>query len=469
MRQLSMAPPSTNTARTTHVPSTPMHPATQRVATEVDALWTLTERLAALVPHPGAALELVTSTAGELTHADAAAVLLHPGSDVVLASRWGIVGVPLGYKSPEVRRTLDGTWAVTASMPIRSGSHEIGCVWVARSAPVFTAEEQRVLRTLASVTSLALPMLVDAEKIAGTSAPGASDATTFPAKPVIAKPADHGRMVPETRRLSVFPPSLTRLLRAIDASESIDAIAAIVDTDPVLTAFVIRAGNSAADGPARPARTARDAVLFLGLQRLRALALAKFTRNLVAGGAPLDVWLWEQAIGTAVRTHQMLLVTGRIHDAEAGRLAGLLEPMGSIALATAHAERYDRALRTALRDDRPLDHVEREVFGIDGATLTQQLLHAWHLGPALAPSHRGEGESTMRWAIVWATHVTLAANPIWRRLQEEEDRPEPPAWVTGRVAEAAYALGISADVTADAEQRSLPALAEAHRILALPI
>ena len=78
MRQLSMAPPSTSTARTAHVPATPAHLATQRVATEVDALWTLTETLAALVPHPGAALELVTRTAGELTHADAAAVLLHP-------------------------------------------------------------------------------------------------------------------------------------------------------------------------------------------------------------------------------------------------------------------------------------------------------------------------------------------------------------------------------------------------------
>lgn len=166
MRQMSLAPAASSTARTSY-PSSDFEASqdtVRRVSTEIDALWQLTETLATLVAHPVAALEHVTRTTGELTDAEAAAVLLHPGNELMLASRWGIVGVPLGYKSPDIRRLLDAAWTATASMPIRSGTHEIGCLWVARGSTPFSAGEQRVLRTLASVTSLALPTLVDARK-----------------------------------------------------------------------------------------------------------------------------------------------------------------------------------------------------------------------------------------------------------------------------------------------------------------
>jgi HD-like signal output (HDOD) protein len=473
MHALNLAPPSTATAWTlTTTPGSTSEAAcatTQRVSAEIDQLWSLTERLSSLVAHPGAALELVTRTAGELTQADAAAVLLQTGCGVVLASRWGIVGVPIGYKCTNVRRTLDASWAATASMPIRSGAHEIGCLWIARANPAFSADDQRVLRTLASVTSLALPMLLDggrASSAAHDAAPAraGSPEAPHPAERLDSARLDRNRMDPMTMRLSVFPPSLARLLRTIDAGEEVGAIAAVVDTDPVLSALVIRAGNCAAAARA-PARSVRESILFLGMQRVRTLALATFTRKLVAGAQPLDAWLWEQAIGTAVRTHALLLAGDHHLDAEAGRLAGLLHPMGSIALATSHPERYARTLRTALGDDRPLAEVERETFGIDSATLTQQLLRAWHLGPALAPSHRGEAEGVMHAAVSLATHVTLATNPEGPRTVGTEPG-QAPSWVEVAIADAVRALGLDAATVDAVGAESERALEETRRLLA---
>jgi hypothetical protein len=262
-------------------------------------------------------------------------------------------------------------------------------------------------------------------------------------------------------RMSVFPPSLAELLRAIDAGDDIDGIAAILHTEPVLTALVIRAGNCAAAGRARPARSVREAVLSLGMQRLRTLALVQFTRTLVSGPHPLNAWLWEQAIGTAVRAHELLLATDRHADAEAGRLAGLLQPMGSIALATAHPERYARILRTAIRDDRPLTDVEREAFGIDAATLTQQLLHAWHL----APSGRGDAECGIRWAVGWAMHVSLAANPMWQQLVAEDGRSESPTWVSQHIAEAEHALQLTPELAARVAASSEAALTSTRQLI----
>ncbi len=416
---------------------------TRRTEIEIDALWQLTEQLAHFASRPVAGLELITQTAGELTHADAAAILLRPGAELVLASRWGAVGMPLGYKSADVDQSLDAAWPVTTSLPIRRGARDVGSLWIGRSAHAFSADEERVLRTLASVTSLALPTLTEPDK--GRHATGGTQVATSvaPAMGTLGAPsATSSALMPEARRFSVFPPSLSQLLRAIDQGLDVETIAAVVLADPVLPPLVLRASDCAAAGRTRPVESVREAIVFLGLHRIRTLALAKFLQGLVSGPRPLDALLWEQAIGTSVRNRHVVDALGLGTDEDAALLAGLLHPIGAIALASSHPERYERTLRTAITEDRPLDEAEREVFGIDGGTLTRQLLQAWHLGPALATSIRDAGGGTTRPAIDWAAHVSLAANPMWLHYVAETGATV--TWVQARIAGAERALGIDA-------------------------
>jgi hypothetical protein len=476
MRQTNLASSITSTARPSYGSGDVVASQTtvRRVSTEIDALWQLTETLATLAAHPVAALEHVTRTAGELTAAEAAAVLLHPGSELVLASRWGIVGIPLGYKSPDIRRALDATWTATASMPIRSGTHEVGCLWVARGGGAFSADEQRVLRTLASITSLALPSLVDTKKTA-SRAPDVTPAATEPPRATerphapVAPSFDHARLVPETLHAIILPTALTGLLQAIDEGADVDAIAAPIEADPVLSTLVLRAGNCAAAGRARPTGRLREAIVFLGMQRLRTLALANFARSLVPTAGALDVLMWELAIGTSVRTQQLVLVLDAGIDADAARLAGLLHPMGTLALALGNRDRYEGVLRTSIRDDRALDDVERAAFGTDGPTVTQHLAHAWHLEPALPASLRGSGAPlALRDVLDWATHVSLSANPIWQRFVTDAGLGAAPRWVARRIAAGAHALDLDDGRSATIGAMSTVALDKTRRLLATP-
>jgi HD-like signal output (HDOD) protein len=174
--------------------------------------------------------------------------------------------------------------------------------------------------------------------------------------------------------------------------------------------------------------------------------------------------LWEQAVGTAARTRHLLRELEPRGDAETAMLAGLLQPIGAIALATAHPDRYERALRRSIVDDRPLDAAERETFGVDGAALTRQLLHAWHL-PSLASARDAVGERRGA-ALDWAAHVSLAANPAWQRLATEVGTPV--TWLAARIAETTPTLGLDDAHAATIAVASAAAVEELRRVLAMP-
>lgn len=128
----------------------------------MEALWELTEALADLLARPLTAFERVARTAAETTRTDAAATLIHTADETMLAGRWGDVGFPPGTTAPELRRLLDARWRTTAAVPLRRGTHEIGCLWVGCSRDALGADALPLLRRLGAVTSLALPALLDA-------------------------------------------------------------------------------------------------------------------------------------------------------------------------------------------------------------------------------------------------------------------------------------------------------------------
>jgi HD-like signal output (HDOD) protein len=266
-------------------------------------------------------------------------------------------------------------------------------------------------------------------------------------------------LLPEALRLSAFPPALLRLFEALDAA-NVATIAAAVHADPVLAALVIRAGNGAADGRARATRSVRESIVFLGLHRVRALALGKLLNTMLVARTPLDVFLWEQAIGIGVRARELALATTDDATADLALLAGLLHPVGAIALATAHRERYDRVLLTSIRDDRPLVDVERDEFGVASATVTRELLHAWHVEPLLRCEHGAA--AALQPTLEWASAVTLAANPAWQALTTRLATPV--RWLELRLAATTERLGLDAAVVASIAARSADAVTDVRRL-----
>lgn len=418
---------------------------------EFDIVWRFTEEMAGLVAHPIAALDLVTRTAGEATGADAAAVLLHPARDAVLASRWGDVALPSGTKDPDLRRTLDAGWRATAAVPLRSGGREIGCLWVGRRTGSFDAEAQYVLRMLGSVTSLAVPVLLDAKP-----APTARASTER-------APTDAATPVPGDLRLASFPPARVRVLGALEEADDTDAAARIVATDPLLASAALRAADAAAAGRARAARTLREAVIHLGLRRIRLVAATSVLRSLARDDRPVDVMLWSTATGAALRARRLLRVIDARSDEHEAALAGLLSAVGALTLAASYPAAYEDVVRRSIRENRPLEAVEQTIFGLDHDALTRRLAHEWHLDTRLQP--RGVDAAVMRHVVQWAWHTTLALDPIWQRFAAEEGAGVRDPWWATQSAAAARALGLDEADTSAVAHESAALLDEASALL----
>ncbi len=443
----------------------------RRMIDEIRGLWRVSETLGALTDGP-AALALVTRTVGELTDAEAVAVVLEAGGETVLASCWGTVGLPIGLKSAHVRRALERGCSATAAEPVCDGGREIGHLWIGHATSAgFGAEALMTLKTLALMTSLAVTTLRarsrhDVSVAASTSGMAPERTTPLstrdpqPRPPtVIAEPPT--RHAPRdtldfailAAALPAFPSALARLVTALDDPMDAKAIEAALGLDPALAALAIRAASSAACGRARPVATVQEAVLVLGARGVRNLAMTQLARGLFSRRGPIETLLWEQAIGTAIRT-QMALEALEHAMADIGYFGGLLHNVGTIALHHADPARYERVLMTAAVENRPVRDVERTELGMDGTAITLQLLAHWRVPPPLLTVLRAPEDSLAARALQWAEHATLAANPAWHALRARAGAKDETQWLTAQCRHAARQLNVAEREYAVLEQGS---------------
>ena len=104
--------------------------------------------------------------------------------------------------------------------------------------------------------------------------------------------------------LPTLPAAHTQALAMMSCHDAGAAeIAGIVEGDPVLTASVLRASNSAAYAPLSPIRTANDAIVRIGLSMTRRIvagaALGSAFSNLSRSGMDVDE-LWRHVVACAL-------------------------------------------------------------------------------------------------------------------------------------------------------------------------
>lgn len=178
-----------------------------------------------------------------------------------------------------------------------------------------------------------------------------------------------------------------------DAETSIDAVVKVIRSDPALSGFVLRAASAARFGRTERALDLKHAVVRLGMNIVRAHALAlslagargrsncpRFDYNAFWTGALLDAAVME-----ALARHR-----GDLPGAEAFTL-GLLSDVGKLAFATAAPATYDAVLERSAQQrvgadpmQDGLDRFEQEAFGFDHHELSAVLLADWGLPTMLA-------------------------------------------------------------------------------------
>ena len=179
-------------------------------------------------------------------------------------------------------------------------------------------------------------------------------------------------------------------------------VGSIVEADPGLTAALLRAANSAAYAPLKRIGTANGAIVRIGLAMTRRiLASAALGQSFAAvqhAGIAVDD-LWAHAVATALLADASAWADGPHTEAFT---AGLLHPIGRLAMAVEDPSLYQRVVRRVHAGEAPLE-AEEAVFGRDSAQWGTEVARAWdfpdHIVDAIADCYSGEGSPLGR--VVW--------------------------------------------------------------------
>jgi putative nucleotidyltransferase with HDIG domain len=174
---------------------------------------------------------------------------------------------------------------------------------------------------------------------------------------------------------------------AHDLQASSNELVKIIMIDPVLTAKVIKLVNSAFYGLPEQVQSLGQAVLLLGVNTVKNLAMctAVLDKVVVRGKLPLEPEIfWRHCLATAVACRMLAKVQGVApNERERYFLAGLLHDVGKVVLMKALAEKYQHALEESRLFGVSLYFSELAHFGFSHTDTGALLARKWKLDASL--------------------------------------------------------------------------------------
>ena len=185
-------------------------------------------------------------------------------------------------------------------------------------------------------------------------------------------------------------PSLpTVALEVIDLVQRRDVdirqIAATISHDPALSGKILKTVNSSFYGQSQAVGTISQALVILGLNSIKTLALGfTLVGNLKRSSEEgFDhITFWKRCLYTAVAARALAKEVGIVEQEEAF-LGGLMQDLGMLALSETLGEEYLEVATLADGDHLELVRLEREHFDADHATVGAHLARSWKLPPLL--------------------------------------------------------------------------------------
>jgi len=181
------------------------------------------------------------------------------------------------------------------------------------------------------------------------------------------------RQVERLRELPTLPVVVERIADVLDRPDaSLAEAAALIETDQVLTAHLLRLANSAFYGVSGQIGSVAQALTILG---------TTLTRSLLCTTSALDLRIdmagfWEHSIGTALAAGALAKYL-RLAKPEEVSGAGLLHDLGKVVLYKQAPEAFAAVLAEASARRLRFRDAERNLLGVDHAEVASWLLLRW--------------------------------------------------------------------------------------------
>ncbi len=207
----------------------------------------------------------------------------------------------------------------------------------------------------------------------------------------------------ENPRLPDFPQAAAKLIEAFqDEMTSLADFSKIVETDPGLSVQVLKTVNSAACGLNRKITTLSEAVIFLGMDEIRKLALSMtlfrhLFKNNGSGSSDL-LRFWRHALSVAVLSHEIARAI-QYPEPEEAYIAGLLHDVGKIMLILSGRADYAEFIRGLSIDSDGAIEEERRIIGLGHDEVGAWFCNRWNLPEKLTAvvryHHQSLGRQTL--------------------------------------------------------------------------
>jgi putative nucleotidyltransferase with HDIG domain len=182
---------------------------------------------------------------------------------------------------------------------------------------------------------------------------------------------------------AILQPLLSYLQQPFE-SQDMQRIVDLISHDNSLAAQCLHMANSPLFGRWQSITSVRAAVVALGLQRMREVAVSCCMLKLVPaeqGNSP--VVLWEHSLGCALLARKLAKRIG-VRDPEQMYLAGLLHDLGLMVNLQIAGDEFMTLLQHAEREQRPLHDLEEELWGCSHCDTGAMLARNWDLAPLIS-------------------------------------------------------------------------------------
>ncbi len=183
--------------------------------------------------------------------------------------------------------------------------------------------------------------------------------------------------------IPTLPAVATRFLElSTDPECEYDDLVDLLSTDPGIVGAILKLANSALFGVSRTIGSVKQALVLLGLSKVRSLVLSRFMIQEMNQWACPELSLahyWRRSVSCAALTARLCEAVDRTRREEAF-VAGLLADVGVMVLARALPDRY----APVARDYEPLHSEawlarEQHAMGIGHAEVSAMVLSDWQL------------------------------------------------------------------------------------------
>jgi len=216
-------------------------------------------------------------------------------------------------------------------------------------------------------------------------------------------------------RMPSLPPTVTKVLEICNdrATSPVD-LNRVISLDPVLMARVLKLINSAYYGLPNKVVSMVRAIIMLGINTVKNLALSTAVMDTLNRKTDLGVLnpvgFWRHSLAVGVTTRLLAKMHGEeLSTIDEYFVAGLLHDIGKIPMDRVLAKEYVEVIEYCREREVPLHVAEREFLGFDHADCGRLIVDTWRLPTTILDTvtyhHRPAEYRGANSAFVYAVHT----------------------------------------------------------------